>query len=156
VTFDEFVRAHAAGLHATAWLLCGNREDARDLVQSTLLVVFRRWERLTQENLRGYAVTVLAHEHRRAVRTTWRRSRAERLAAPHEPLLVDPADPQALQRWLAALPPRQRAAVVLRVVADMSERDVAAALGCSVGTVKSQTSRALAALRATVRPEVPQ
>lgn len=146
--FDEFVRANAASLHATAWLMCGDVEDARDLVQSGLLVLFRRWDHLSQGNLRGYVVTVMANEHRRTLRSRWRRVDAERRVTPED--RYEPPASHGLLEYLDALGPRQRAAVVLRVVEDLPEAEVARLLGCSVGTVKSQTSRALAAMRERV------
>lgn len=149
--FDEFVRRNATSLHATAWLICGDVEDARDLVQSGLLVLFRRWSRLSQDNLRGYVVTVMANEHRRTLRSQWRRQNAERRATTDD--WYEPPASEGLLGYLDALGPRQRAAVVLRVVEDLPEVEVARLLGCSVGTVKSQTSRALAAMRERVAAE---
>jgi RNA polymerase sigma-70 factor (ECF subfamily) len=147
-TFDAFVGDNAASLHATAWLICGNGDDASDLVQSALLVLFRRWDRLRDDNLRAYAVTVMVNQHRKTFRSRIRRTGAEQLAARAGSYHTDFADDRdRLLGWLSALGPRQRAAVVLRIVEDRSEAEVARLLGCSTGTVKSQTSRALAAMR---------
>lgn len=148
--FDTFVRSHATSLQATAWLLCGDVDDARDLVQSALLVLYRRWDRLRDENLRGYVVTVMANEHRRAIGRRARVRDAEWRSAGSDvvPAIDRVSDRDELVRWLEAIGPRQRMAVVLRVVEDLPEARVAELLHCSAGTVKSQTSRALATLRA--------
>lgn len=148
VTFEEFVRANSTSLHATAWLLCGDVDDARDLVQSTLLVLFRRWDALRHDNLRGYAVTVMANQFRKNTRARGRRLRAEAAAARSDVFDVEYGDERdRLASYLRRLGPRQRAAVVLRVVADMSVADVADVLDCSPVTVRSQTARALRAMR---------
>jgi RNA polymerase sigma-70 factor (sigma-E family) len=147
--FDAFVRSHATSLQASAWLLCGDVDDARDLVQSALLVLYRRWDGLRDENLRGYVVTVMANEYRRALGRRARVRDAEwRTAGPDVVPPIDRvSDRDQLLRWLDTIGPGQRMAVVLRVVEDLPEARVAEVLRCSTGTVKSQTSRALAALR---------
>jgi RNA polymerase sigma factor (sigma-70 family) len=107
------------------------------------------WRRLRDvENIDAYVHRSIVNASRRS----WRRTAAETLVAePPDELVVDHADRYAEHDEVAAalrdLPPRQRAAVVLRFYLDLSEAATAQALGCSVGAVKSQTSRGLAKLR---------
>ena len=150
--FGDFVAARQSSLLRTAWLLTGNWTSAEDLVQTTLLNVLPRWERLSREgNPEAYA-------HRALVNTYlswWRRFR--RREQPIESL-PEPGSAEAgydavvlrdqLVRAMSVLPPRQRAVVVLRYLHDYSEAETAALLGIAVGTVKSQGARGLAAARA--------
>jgi RNA polymerase sigma-70 factor (sigma-E family) len=159
--FAEFVQADATRLLRVAYLLTGNREAAEDLLQETLERVYVAWPRVDNP----FAYTRRALARRSANR--WR----DRARKPEAPLDLatevhvahaDGAEQRAqrdeLVRALAKLGARQRAAVVLRYLEDLSEAETAAALGCSVGTVKSQTSRALARLRVvldTASPDPP-
>jgi RNA polymerase sigma-70 factor (sigma-E family) len=152
--FADFVNADATRLLRIAYLLTGDREAAEDLLQDTLERVYVAWPRV--ENPFAYARTALVRRSANRWRDRIRRPEAPLDAAgdvPHD----DGADGSEriahrdqLTRALARLGPRQRAAVVLRYLEDLSEVETAAALGCSVGTVKSQTSRALARLRAVI------
>ncbi|WP_078880653.1 MULTISPECIES: SigE family RNA polymerase sigma factor [Kitasatospora] len=149
--FTEFVAARAPWLRKVAYLLCGDWHRADDLVQESVTKLYVRWSRLSRlENLDGYARTVLVNTFLAEQRSPWGRWTARRrTGAVPEPaaagtdldLSVD------LRRALAALPPRQRATVVLRHYCDLTVEQTAAALGCSTGNVKSQTSRGLDALR---------
>jgi len=148
--FADFVSADATRLLRIAYLLTGHHEAAEDLLQETLERVYVAWPRV--DNPFAYARAALASR----AANRWR-DRARRREAPLTAVAdvaqagVDGSERIAqrdeLVRALARLGPRQRAAVVLRYLEDLSEADTAAALGCSVGTVKSQTSRALARLR---------
>jgi RNA polymerase sigma-70 factor (sigma-E family) len=149
--FVEFAQSSRARLRRTAYLMCGDWDQASDHVQEGLIRVYVAWPRLDRAG-REYAyarkaVVSAFLDHRR------RRSSSE---VPTEadagvPARVDVAEAvvarEALMRALADLPPRQRACVVLRYFEDLTVADTAAALGCSEGTVKSQTSRALDSLR---------
>jgi RNA polymerase sigma-70 factor (sigma-E family) len=149
--FDSFVREHAASFERTAWLMCHDVEDARDLVQTALTKTYARWPRLDDRNLRGYVVVAMANEFRRGLRRRERRAAAEAGAAGTvvtEDGTGRADDREVALRLLDSLGPRQRAVVVLRIVEDLPEREVARLMRCSVGTVKSQTARALHALRA--------
>jgi RNA polymerase sigma-70 factor (sigma-E family) len=151
--FTAFVAEHSPGLLRTAWFLCGDRHRAEELVQHTLVRTYASWDRAQETDPVGYARRVLVN-----LRTdTWRRRVREVLTAPDElpdDIGGDPTrttdDRDALVRALATLPARQRATVVLRHMVGMSEAEVAHDLGVSVGTVKSATSRGLAALRASL------
>ncbi|MEV4467867.1 SigE family RNA polymerase sigma factor [Micromonospora echinofusca] len=145
-----FVRARYGSLLRTAFLLCGDRVKAEDLVQTTLAKTVVAWPRLQRsEGVDHYVRRILVNTF-----VTWRRRRSwweqplGRLVesqARDEYVGVEQRD--LLRRALDGLPARQRAAVVLRFYEDLSEQDTAHVLGCSVGTVKSLSSRGLQTLR---------
>lgn len=150
VEFTTFMSEHADELRYTAWLLVGNAERADELVQQALVRTYGAWSRARGDPL-AYARRVLVN-----LRTdTWRRRRREVLTAPEDmpdtptgATAPDRAeDRDRLVRALARLTARQRRVVVLRYLVDLSEADVAAELGITVGTVKSTASRSLALLR---------
>lgn len=138
-------------LRRTAVLLAGEPALGEDLLQTALTSCWLQWRKGgTVEDPEAYVKSVLARTASRWWRRKWRGE------VPTEVLPEGGSVPDGysvletrhvLQRALASLPARQRAAVVLRVVEDWSEADVAAALGCPVGSVKSATSRGLARLR---------
>lgn len=149
--FRDFVVARTPALVRSAWLLTGNEATAQDLVQAALIKVWSRWSRLTnQEAPEPYVRRVILSTF-----LTWNRRRWQGeipvanlpdSAGNRDPL--EDADMRAsVALALRALPPRQRALVVLRFFDDLSEAQCADAMGCSIGTVKSQTSKALARLR---------
>lgn len=143
--FDAFVAAHGAALARMAWALAADRRAGEDLLQSALLKVWRHWGRVRRaDDPAAYVRRVLLNTAR-----TVRRRRADVPAAEAftDGGIPGVTDRLALERALRALPPKQRAVVVLRYLDDRSERETAALLGCSTGTVKSHTARALAALR---------
>ncbi|WP_051367876.1 SigE family RNA polymerase sigma factor [Hamadaea tsunoensis] len=130
-----------------ALLLTGDRHLAEELLQDALVRIYERWRRLSRtDDLHAYLRKVLVNNHT----SHWRRRRRESLVAdlPDRPG-DDTVSAEALvvRDALRALPPRQRAVVVLRHYEDLSERDIARALGCTQGTVKSQHAKAMARLR---------
>ncbi|NUR59631.1 MAG: SigE family RNA polymerase sigma factor [Catenulispora sp.] len=150
--FRRFTAARWLGLVRTAYLLTGDLGHAEDLAQTALIKVYRSWHRVRRvDDVDAYVRKVLvnANRSRFRVRRPAEQSYAEvpdhRVTADAGSGGVEQRD--ALLAALAMLPPRQRAVVVLRYWEDMSEASVADLLGCSVGTVKSQASRALAKLR---------
>jgi RNA polymerase sigma-70 factor (sigma-E family) len=153
VPFEDFVRARSSSLLRTALLLAGqNRSEAEDLLQLALERAYRHWARICRfEEPERYVRGILAN----ASADRWRRLARRReqplptgYAGPIAPdRTVEIADRDYLMQALAALPPRQRAVVVLRYFDDLSEAETAQILGCSVGSVKSQAARALARLR---------
>ncbi|WP_019054885.1 SigE family RNA polymerase sigma factor [Streptomyces prunicolor] len=156
--FDDFARSRQAHLRRTAHLLCGDWHLAEDLTQTALAKLYAVWRRVRQlESPDGYARRVLYRtfidETRR--RRWWERTGAgagvgEGEGAYQEDLVASASDPDlrlTLLDALRQLPPRGRAVLVLRFWEDQSVEATAAALGCSVGTVKSQTSRGLGTLR---------
>ena len=150
--FDGFVRRESPALLRLAWGLAGSRAGAEDLVQTALERVWLRWSRVRDKVGAGaYARRVLVSVFLTSRRRRWSGERATD-HVPDQPV-GDAAELVAVRRSVVAalhtLPARQRAVVVLRYLDDRTETQTAAALGCSVGTVKSQTSRAMAALRAS-------
>jgi RNA polymerase sigma-70 factor (sigma-E family) len=150
--FDAFVAGSSDRLLRTAYLLCGDRGHAEDLVQTALMRTARHWG-VAQEQPTAYARRVVVNLAKDRWRSLGRR--------PAElPLEVDVEasdstallDRDVLVRAAQQLPAGQRAVLVLRFFEDLSVEDTAACLGCSTGTVKSQTSRALGNLRAVLVP----
>lgn len=150
--FADYVRLRGGMLLRIALSLTGNnRADAEDLVQATLIKTYLSLDRITDLGaLDTYVRRVMVNTHI----SGWRRRRVDEY--PMDELPDGPAADQApdselhdvLQRAVERLPQRMRAAVVLRYYDGMSEPEVAAVLGISVGTVKSTVARAVAKLRA--------
>lgn len=149
--FREYVAARSRSLLRTAYLLTGNVADAEDLVQSALAKTYLAWDRIEDlAALDGYVRRAMVNTHI----SWWRRRRVEEYPTDEIPdqAVADHAGASDLQesmrRAIDRLPERMRAAVVLRFYEDMTEAEVAEALGVSLGTVKSTVSRAVAKLRA--------
>jgi RNA polymerase sigma-70 factor (sigma-E family) len=156
-SFEEFVRSRSAHLYRLALLLTGQQADAQDLLQVVLERAYRhRGELLRNADPEPYvrkAMVNAAIDRRRQLR---RRSEhplddADVRAESRDPI-GQVADRDLVLRWLALLPPRQRATLVLRFWEDLPEAEVARVLGCSLGTVKSQISRGLVRLRELAGP----
>ena len=150
--FAEFVAARSAALFRTAVLIVGDRHTAEDLVQGALERAFRHWDRVeAMDAPEAYVRRILANLATDHVRRRGRDS-LELLdhdgAAPEPYGHVDEHD--AVIRALRQLPPRMRTVLVLRYFDDMTEAQIAEALGISTGTVKSQAARGLAKLRETM------
>jgi RNA polymerase sigma-70 factor (sigma-E family) len=145
--FDAFVRARMPELLRFGHMLTGSPDAAADLVQDALERTLAAWHRVrNRDDPEGYVRRTMVNRNV----SIWRRRRREQLVddVPDQGHHDDPQLPDpALQQALAALPRKQRAVIVLRFAEDLSERRVAEILGCSVGTVKSQTFKALAKLR---------
>jgi RNA polymerase sigma-70 factor (sigma-E family) len=148
--FRDFVVARQRALLRSAWLLTGDWHAAEDLVQSALAKAWPKWESIARRDAPElYVRRVMVNTHS----TWWRRKWRGELPASQVPDDLGSDDYSAadtraeVRAALAALPPRQRAAVVLRYFDDLTEAETAEVLRCSVGTVKSQTSKALAKLR---------
>jgi RNA polymerase sigma-70 factor (sigma-E family) len=158
VSFEEFVQGSSPRLFRTALLLAGHdRAAAEDLLQLALERAYRHWERICRsEDPERYVRRILAN----AANDRWRlraRRRERPLRPGDAPRAADDhaaaiADRDFLMRALAGLPSRQRTVLVLRYFSDLAEAEIADALGCSVGTVKSQVSRGLTRLRAATEP----
>ncbi|MEV6010042.1 SigE family RNA polymerase sigma factor [Streptomyces sp. NPDC051976] len=160
--FTAFVRARSGSLFRTAILLTGERGAAEDLVQSTLERVCRHWRKVVRADApEAYARRILVNLHHDGGRRA--RRRPAELALPED--AGDPApDPyrkvlvrDELLRVLRTLPPSMRTVLVLRYFDDAADAEIAAALGVSESTVRSQAARGLARLRTavdghTVRP----
>jgi len=155
--FTIWALARVSRLHRTAYLLCGDWHLAEDLVQDALSRAALHWRRIEHaESPDAYVRKNLLNEARKR----WRPRRAKERPSPETNLrsVDDGSSERAVRaeliQALAGLPPRQRAAVVLRYFEQLSETETAAAMGCSVGTVKSSTHRALASLRHILTTEV--
>ncbi|MEU9505614.1 SigE family RNA polymerase sigma factor [Micromonospora sp. NPDC048170] len=150
--YVAFVACHQHRLLRAAYLVCGNRHQAEDLLQDALLKLALRWPNVRHGDPAAYVRAIL---YRDAV-SWWRRRRREWLSAdPPERTTTegDRALQLALRDALGHLPPRQRAVLVLRYFEDLTEAATAEALGVTVGTVKSQCHAALRRLR-EVAPEL--
>lgn len=157
--FADFVHARQHALVRFGYLLTGDRMAAEDLTQTALARLYLKWDSIRQAGaMEAWVRRVMVNEHTSWWRRAWRR---------RETVGIDPAllsdrasttDPppvdDVLWHHVLGLPPRQRAAVALRYYEDLSEAQTAEILGCSIGTVKSQTHRALATLRSRLE-EVP-
>lgn len=162
VEFEQYVTAARQRLYRFAVVLCGDPVLANDLMTDVLGRAFERWHQVSAaDDPHAYVRRMLVNEF-----ISWKRRRsrmmpylevaeladrqANRTAAPeldHDNRYVERT---ALLEELSRLPTRQRAAIVLRYYEDLSDGDIAAALGCRVGTVRSLISRGLAKLRVTV------
>ncbi|MCK2236535.1 MULTISPECIES: SigE family RNA polymerase sigma factor [unclassified Crossiella] len=146
--FVEFVRARGPALRRTAFLLCGDWHRAEDLTQTALIKLYKAWRRVELDGaVESYARQVLVRIVIEESRRFWRR---EKITAELPDLPIPESGPHValdVRRALDALPKRQRAVVVLRFWEDLPVQEVARLLGCSEGTVKSQSAKGLAALR---------
>ncbi len=148
--FTEFVGARAGALLRTAYLLTGDHQAAEDLLQVALVKTYLAWDRIREiEAVEGYVRRTLLTTHTSWWRRRWRGEVPVPTIPEHQGPAVDERAEDRSRVWphLKALPARQRAVVVLRYYEDRSEAEVAALLGCSAGTVKSQAHRALTTLR---------
>jgi RNA polymerase sigma-70 factor (sigma-E family) len=160
-SFADQYRAESGRVRALAFLLTGDHHLAEDLAQEAFVRVGSRLRHVSPETFGPYVrrtVVNLAHSHfrRLAVRRKYSgriESDARQRMAACESGRTDTETREQLWDALQHLPPRQRAAIVCRYYLDLSEAETAQALGVSVGTVKSSTSRGLAALRAVIGSE---
>lgn len=150
--FAEFVRSRAGVMRRTAYLLCGDWDRADDLVQTTLVKVYRAWPRLRRsDTLDAYCRQVLVRTSVDGHRRARARPRVSGIAVPD--VAVAPSDVEDaldVRDALTALPAGQRAVVVLRYWEDLSVAETARLLHCSEGTVKSQAAKGIAALRSRI------
>jgi RNA polymerase sigma-70 factor (sigma-E family) len=151
VTFEEFVAARLPALLRYAGALTGDRATAEDVVQEALIRAHARWRRIDGlERPEAYVRKMIANEF-----LSWRRRFAR--VEPRAEVAAPPGDApddataygerEALRAELATLPRRQRAVLALRYYSGLTDNEIAAELGCSVGTVRGYASRALATLR---------
>src|SRR5262245_10334651 len=149
MTFEEYVAVAWPRLLRSAWLLTGDWHRAEDLVQTVLARAYGRWPRLRDGSPDAYLRAMLATTYLSWWRRRWR-GEVPSSALPEQPTDDAYRDTDlrlALARGLARLPRQQRAVLMLRYHADLTEAATADTLGISVGTVKSYTARALASLR---------
>ncbi|MFE9555162.1 SigE family RNA polymerase sigma factor [Streptomyces sp. NPDC006692] len=152
--FHDFFERHYAELARLAHLLTGETDAADDLAADALVALWQRWDRFrTAHHPLAYARGVVANLARERIRRAVRERRRVALFWSRGPGELEPPDVAAVldvRAALARLPFRKRACVVLRHAFDLSEKDTAMALGISVGTVKSQTSKGMAELERTL------
>lgn len=151
-SYEEFVAARSADLYRAAFLMTGNAADAQDVLQTALIKMYVGWAKVrAAQSPEAYAHRLLTNTFisgRRPVRYT----REQLVNAPpdHVATYAAPADPdERLDMWarVITLPVRQRAVIVLRYYVGSSEAEIAEALGCATGTVKSTAAAALRNLR---------
>jgi len=147
--FESFVAARTPRLHRTAFLLTNDWALAEDLLQVTITKVWQRWNHI-ENDADGYVYRTMVNTYNTWWRRKWRGEiSTEALPEPKGTGTSEPDAAKSLDLWAAVnrLPRRQRIAIVLRYFVDLSERQTADAMGCSVGTVKSATNKALVKLR---------
>ncbi len=151
-TYEEYVAARWSALYRTAYLLTGNHADAEDLTQNALVKAYLAWDKVSDAaSPDAYVRRILTNvflSGRRPLRVT----REHVVDDVPEVSPTSATDDDRLVLWphIAALPPRQRAVIVLRYYEDLSEQQIADALNCSPGTVKSNASLALRSLRTRI------
>jgi RNA polymerase sigma-70 factor (sigma-E family) len=148
--FAEFVTARWTSLYRLAYLLAASPTGAEDLLQTTLEVVYMNWSRIGRlEHAEAYVRRMLANTLVSSRRRAWVRERpTDELPEDADVSAEDPVlDRHLFWPLVCALPARQRAVIVLRYYEDLTEAQIAEVLGCAPGTVKSQSSAAIGALR---------
>ncbi|RAO57616.1 SigE family RNA polymerase sigma factor [Micromonospora saelicesensis] len=154
--YRDYVGARLEPLRRTAYLLCGDWHTADDLVSATLVKLLRHWSRVSvMDNPDAYARRILLRVWLDERRRPWRREAAW-AEVPDRAVAATGTDGAAdrltLLALLAELPPRRRAVLVLRYFCDLSVEETARELGCTPGTVKSQSARGIEAMRARLAP----
>ncbi len=144
------MQARQPSLLRTAYLLTGDRHAAEDLVQTAFAKLYLSWDKVRDHgSIDGYVRRIVVNENNSLWRRAWKRRELASDALPERPHHDEYDGGAGRELWdlVQTLPRKARAVVVLRYYEELSEAETAEALGISVGTVKSQASRALAALR---------
>ncbi len=151
-SFSEFMAARWGPLYRTAYLLTGDRHEAEDLLQGALARTCVKWDGIRDKRAAdAYVRRAMVHQMSRQWRHRGREVVTDALPDPgHAGGLDVRADHLALWDEIRKLPPRMRATLVLRYVEDLTEEATARELGCSIGSVKSQTHHAIKRLRAAL------
>ncbi len=161
--FTDYLHARQPSLLRTAYLLTGDRHTAEDVLQTSLAKLYLAWDKVNDRNaVDAYVRRIMVNENNSLWRKPWKR-REHAIDTMPDAAYVDAYDDgrsAALWEVVQSLPPKARAVVVLRFYEQLSEAETADVLGISVGTVKSQCSRAVTALRervpADLRPGRPE
>ena len=155
--FTAYLQARQGRLLRTAYLLTGDQHQAEDLLQTSLAKLYLAWDRVhDRESVDAYVRRIMVNENNSLWRRAWRRREQPTDVVPEvstAPPSYDDGSSAALWSAVQTLPRKARAVLVLRYYEELTEAEAAEVLGISVGTVKSQTSRALARLRETA-PEL--
>ncbi|MGK5738151.1 SigE family RNA polymerase sigma factor [Micromonospora sp. URMC 103] len=151
--FTDFVAARMAQWRRTAYLMCGDWDRGDDILQRVLTELYRNWSRARRAEYPDALVrTMLLRRLLDERRLRWTRVVLGAALPERHADQVDPTDRITLVGALRQVPPRQRAVLVLRYFQDLSVEETAKALGCTTGTVKSQTAKGLNTLRALLDP----
>ena len=149
--FTAYLQARQARLLRTAYLLTGDQNQAEDLLQTALAKLYLAWDRVRdRDSVDAYVRRIMVNENNSLWRRAWKRRELSTDRVPEGSPVRDVYDEglgAAVWEVVQTLPRKARAVVVLRYYEQLTEAETADVLGISVGTVKSQTSRALAALR---------
>lgn len=149
--FTEYLAARQAALLRTAYLVCGDRHQAEDVLQTALAKLYLSWDKVRDRGaVDAYVRRIVVNETTSAWRRPWHRRERPTDQVPETTAHHDEYDEgrsAALWEVVRSLPPKARAVVVLRYYEQLSEAETAETLGISKGTVKSQTSRAMSMLR---------
>jgi RNA polymerase sigma-70 factor (sigma-E family) len=153
--FESFARANGPALAGVAYLLCGHRQTAEDLVQIALTKAHRSWPRVqAADRPDAYVRQILVREY-----LSWRRRRSttevpsntivlmDQLADPHPSAMDRVGETDEMWQLLHQLPRQQRAALVMRFYLDLPDAEIGSHLGCSAVTVRSHISRGLRKLQ---------
>jgi RNA polymerase sigma-70 factor (sigma-E family) len=153
--FSDFVATREASLRRLAVLLCQDWHRADDLVQGAITKLYVHWRKArAADNIDAYVRAIVVREFLEERRSSWTRRVTLTSQLPDRPAAgTDPETALDMHAAIASLPPRQRATLVLRFYCDLSVEQAAQVLGCTPGTVKSQTAKALHALRLALSPE---
>lgn len=150
--FTHFVTARTGALRRMAYVLCQDWQRADDLVQAAITRLYVRWDRVRgMEHTEAYARRILVREYLGEQRSGWARRVSLDRPVPDAPGQAPDTETMLdMRAALAGLPPRQRATLVLRFYCDLNVDQTAELLGCSAGTVKSQTAKGIDALRGSL------
>ena len=154
VTYEEFADSRLGALLRYALMLTGDPHTAQDLVQETMVRVQLNWRRVDRsDSPDGYVRRILTNQFIDLRRGSWLqrvllRAEPDEVQAVRADHAAETVERDRMWSLLSRLPRRQRAAIVLRYYEDLPDAEIAEALGCAVGTVRSSISRALATLRA--------
>lgn len=156
--FSDYMAARQPSLLRTAYLLTGDRHAAEDLVQTALAKLYLSWDKVQRRDLvDGYVRRIMVNENNSLWRRAWKRKEVTTDEVPECSAVPasdrDQGEKSAMWDFVQTLPTKQRAVIVLRYYEDLSEAETADVLGISVGTVKSQASRALASMRKRVHTQ---
>ncbi len=155
VTFEEYAAARGPSLLRFAYLTCRDRQLAEDLVQEALTKAYPHWGRVQRaDNPEAYLRRIVLNQLLSWRRRRWWTQESSTAEPPESPgpqrdVGDDHGDRDAVWRMLGTLPPRQRAALVLRYYEDLDDATIASVLGCSPATVRAHVSKASARLRET-------